>query len=70
VFVDVMKELPATMILRPFNLDTLAVEAFRMATTERLPEAGLFSLVIVATGLVPVIILSRTITRGRPGARD
>ncbi len=70
VFVDVMKELPATMILRPFNLDTLAVEAFRMATTERLPEAGLFSLVIVATGLVPVIILSRTITRARPGAQD
>lgn len=67
VFVDVMKELPATMILRPFNLDTLAVEAFRMATTERLAEAGLFSLVIVATGLVPVIILSRTITRSRPG---
>lgn len=68
VFVDVMKELPATMILRPFNLDTLAVEAFRMATTERLAEAGLFSLVIVGTGLVPVIILSRTITRARPGS--
>lgn len=61
VFVDIMKELPATMILRPFNFDTLAIEAFRMATTERLDEAALPSLLIVAAGLAPVILLSRSI---------
>jgi iron(III) transport system permease protein len=68
VFVDVMKELPATMILRPFNFDTLAVEAFQLATTERLDEAAVPALVIVAVGLVPVLILCRTIRRSRPGA--
>ncbi len=67
VFVDVMKELPATMILRPFNFDTLAVEAFQLATTERLDAAALPSLVIVAAGLIPVIILCRAISRARPG---
>ena len=51
VLVDVMKELPATLILRPFNFDTLAVEAFQLATTERLDGAALPSLVIVAVGL-------------------
>ncbi|MGH6961973.1 MAG: ABC transporter permease, partial [Dongiaceae bacterium] len=70
VFVDVMKELPATMILRPFNFDTLAVEAFQLATTERLDAAALPSLVIVAAGLVPVIILCRAIGRARPGHAD
>lgn len=59
VFVDVMKELPATMILRPFDFDTLAVEAFRLATTERLDGAALPSLVIVAAGLLPVVLLVR-----------
>ncbi len=58
VFVDVMKELPATMILRPFNFDTLATEAFQLATTERLDQAALPSLAIVAVGLVPVILLT------------
>ncbi|MFO1127497.1 MAG: iron ABC transporter permease [Rhodospirillales bacterium] len=65
VFVEVMKELPATMILRPFNFDTLATEAFQLATTERLDAAAVPSLLIVAAGLVPVVILCREIRRSR-----
>ncbi len=65
VFVDVMKELPATMVLRPFNSDTLAVVAYQLARDERLGEAALPSLALVAVGLVPVILLSRTL-RSRP----
>lgn len=60
VFVDVMKELPATLVLRPFNSDTLAVVAYQLARDERLGEAALPSLAIVAVGLVPVILLSRS----------
>jgi iron(III) transport system permease protein len=67
VFVDVMKELPATLVMRPFNFDTLAVQAFNLASDERLTEAATASLVIVAVGVVPVILLSRTIARARPG---
>lgn len=59
VFVDVMKELPATFALRPFNFDTLAVEAYHLAKDERLAEAAVPSLVIVAVGLVPLVALSR-----------
>ncbi|WP_448188134.1 ABC transporter permease [Azospirillum sp. sgz301742] len=69
VFVDIMKELPATMILRPFNFETLAVEAFRMASTERLDAAALPALIIVAVGLLPVILLSRSLNASRPGHR-
>ena len=65
VFVDVMKELPATMVLRPFNSDTLAVVAYQLARDERLGEAALPSLALVAVGLVPVILLSRTLRSGR-----
>jgi iron(III) transport system permease protein len=61
VFVDVMKELPATLVLRPFNSDTLAVMAYQLARDERLAEAALPSLAIVAVGLVPVILLSRSL---------
>lgn len=61
VFVDVMKELPATLILRPFNFDTLAVQAFRLASDERLEGAAVPSLMIGAIGLIPVIILCRKI---------
>jgi iron(III) transport system permease protein len=67
VFVEVLKELPATMILRPFNFDTLATEAFQLATTERLDGAATPALIIVGVGLVPVILLCRTIRRARPG---
>jgi len=63
VFVDVMKELPATLVLRPFNSDTLAVVAFNLARDERLAEAALPSLAIVAVGLLPVLLLSRAIRR-------
>jgi iron(III) transport system permease protein len=58
VFVDVLKELPATFALRPFNFDTLAVEAYNLAKDERLPEASIPSLVIVAVGLVPLLAVS------------
>jgi iron(III) transport system permease protein len=67
VFVEVLKELPATMILRPFNFDTLATEAFQLATTERLDGAAAPALIIVAVGLAPVILLCRTIRHSRPG---
>jgi iron(III) transport system permease protein len=66
VFVDVMKELPATLILRPFDFDTLAVQAFRLAADERLAGAAVPSLVIVAVGLLPVILVCRGL--GRRGA--
>jgi iron(III) transport system permease protein len=61
VFVDVMKELPATLVLRPFNSDTLAVVAYQLARDERLGEAALPSLAIVLVGLVPVVLLSRSL---------
>jgi iron(III) transport system permease protein len=66
VFVDVMKELPATLVLRPFNSDTLAVMAYQLARDERLGEAALPSLTLVLVGLLPVILLSRTL-RSREG---
>lgn len=65
VFVDVMKELPATVVLRPFNTDTLAVVADQLARDERLGEAALPSLALVLVGLVPVILLSRTLRADR-----
>jgi len=61
VFVDVMKELPATMVLRPFDSDTLAVVAYQLARDERLGEAALPSLALVLVGLIPVVMLSRTL---------
>ncbi len=64
VFVDVMKELPATLVLRPFNHDTLAVVAYQLAKDERLAEAALPSLALVLVGLIPVIFLSRSL-RGK-----
>ena len=63
VFVDVMKELPATLVLRPFNSDTLAVLAYQLARDERLGEAALPSLAIVLVGLLPVMLLSRAMRR-------
>lgn len=67
VFQDVMKELPATLLLRPFNFDTLAVQAFNYAADERLAEAAVPALTIVLVGLLPVLLLARGITRARPG---
>lgn len=63
VFVDVMKELPATLIMRPFNYDTLAVQAYRLASDERLDGAAVPSLMIAAIGLLPVILLCRRVAR-------
>ena len=63
VFVDVMKELPATLVMRPFNFDTLAVQTYNLAMDERLAEASTAALVIVAVGLIPLIMASRAITR-------
>jgi iron(III) transport system permease protein len=67
VFVDVMKELPATLVLRPFGSDTLAVVAYHFARDERLAEAALPSLAIVAVGLIPVVLLSRAMRGGSGG---
>jgi iron(III) transport system permease protein len=63
VFVDVVKELPATLLLRPFNTDTLAVIAFNLARDERLGEAALPALSIVAVGLIPVLFVTRALNR-------
>jgi len=69
VFVDVMKELPATLIMRPFNFDTLAVQAHRLASDERLAEAAVPSLVIGAVGLLPVAVLCWGLGRERRTGR-
>ena len=68
VFVDTMKELPMTIILRPFNFETLATQVHQLASDELLEESALGSLSIVAAGLLPVVYLSRTIRGARPGA--
>jgi iron(III) transport system permease protein len=65
VFVDVMKELPATLIVRPFNFDTLAIRVYNLASDERLAEAALPALTIVLAGLLPVILLSSQMQRNR-----
>jgi iron(III) transport system permease protein len=68
VFVDVMKELPATLLMRPFNFDTLATQAYQFARDERLAEAAVPSLAIVAVGLAPILFLARASMRVQ-GAR-
>ena len=65
VFVVVMKELPATLVMRPFNFDTLATQTYTLASDERLAEASTAALAIVAVGLLPLIALSRQIARSR-----
>ncbi|MBT3307296.1 MAG: iron ABC transporter permease, partial [Alphaproteobacteria bacterium] len=67
VFVDCMKELPMTVILRPFNFHTLATYVHQYASDEQLGEASLAALAIVGFGILPVIVLSFAITRSRPG---
>ena len=69
VFVDVMKELPATFAMRPFNFDTLAVEAYNLAKDERIAEAALPALVMVAIALLPLILLSRQIANAQTQRR-
>jgi iron(III) transport system permease protein len=63
VFVDTLKELPATLILRPFNFETLALRVYRLASDERLAQASTAALTIVGVGIVPVIVLSMAIAR-------
>ena len=70
VFIDTMKELPLTLILRPFDFDTLATFVYQYASDERLGECALGALTIVAAGVIPAILMSRTIARSRPGHRD
>jgi iron(III) transport system permease protein len=65
VFVDVMKELPATLVMRPFNFDTLATQTYTLAADERLAEASTAALAIVAVGILPLIAISRQIARSR-----
>jgi iron(III) transport system permease protein len=65
VFVDVMKELPATLVMRPFNFETLATQTYTLAADERLAEASIAALAIVGVGLVPIILLARQIAAGR-----
>jgi iron(III) transport system permease protein len=67
VFVDVLKELPATLILRPFNFNTLAVRAYELANEERLADAAVPALAIVIAGIIPVIMISNSISRSRAG---
>jgi iron(III) transport system permease protein len=64
VFIDVMKELPATLVMRPFNFDTLATQAYTLASDERLAEASAPALAIVVVGMLPMILLCRQILRG------
>lgn len=65
-FVEVLKELPATLLIRPFNFDTLAVGVYRFASDERLAQAAVGALVIVGASLIPVILLSRAIAAPPP----
>lgn len=65
VFVDVMKELPATLVIRPFNFDTLAIRVYQYASDERLVEAAAPALAIVLVGIIPVIFLSWRIAHSR-----
>lgn len=69
LFVEILKELPATLILRPFDFDTLAVRAYAYASDERLLEAATPSLLIFLAGLLPIVVLTRGLARGRAGAR-
>ena len=70
VFVDAMKELPATLLLRPFNFETLATHVYGFAALERFESGALGALTIVAVGLVPLLMLHRLIAAGRAGARE
>ena len=64
VFVDVMKELPTTLIVRPFNFDTLAIRVYNLASDERLAEAAAPALAIIGVGLLPVVLLSWQMVKG------
>jgi iron(III) transport system permease protein len=65
VFVDVLKELPLTLILRPFNFDTLATKAFELASDEMVAESASAALVIIAVGILPVVLVNKLLTKGK-----
>jgi len=69
VFVDTMKELPATLVLRPFNFDTLATYVYQYASDERLEACAPAALAIVVAGILPVLLLARSVGTARPGTR-
>lgn len=69
VFVDTMKELPATLVLRPFNFDTLATFVYQYASDERLAASAPAALAIVLSGIIPVLLLARSVGTSRPGTR-
>ena len=68
VFIDVMKELPATLILRPFNFETLATRVYRLAADERLVEASTAALSIILLSLVPTVLI--LVTKLSPNAKN
>jgi iron(III) transport system permease protein len=70
VFVDCMKELPATLLLRPFNFETLATHVYGLASIEQLEQAALGALTIVLAGLIPVLLLHKAVAGGRPGSQS
>ena len=70
VFVDGMKELPATLLLRPFNFETLATHVYSYAALEQFEQAALGALTIVVIGLVPVLLLHQAVAGGRAGSRN
>lgn len=70
IFVDTAKELPATLILRPFNFETLATTVYNAASLEALDQAGPAALAIILVGLLPVTVLARTLNASRPGEQE
>lgn len=69
VFVDAMKELPATLLMRPFNFETIATHVYSLAAIEQFEQASLGALMIVIAGLIPVLALHQTVAGGRAGGR-
>lgn len=68
VFVDALKELPATLLLRPFNFETLATHVYGLASLEQVEQAALGALAIVFAGLIPVLLLHKAVAGGRAGS--
>ena len=67
---DVVKELPATLILRPFNFDTLAVSTYLYAAEERMQQAAAPAIAIVVVGLIPIILLTKMIRESRVSVKN
>ena len=61
IFVDIIKELPITLLLRPFNFETLATYVYQYAKEEMLEQCALAALLIIIIGVIPVIVLNKTI---------